>query len=210
MNDSISIQPLQPQHAAAAARIHRLSQEGTFLTALGGGFLTVLYEEMSRSKHSLAFVALARNEVIGFVVGTLSTGAIFKEVALKRPFRLGWLVLRRALKRPRLLWQAAQTLAYPVQANHPLPPAELLSLALEPRWRNRRIGSALVSHLYAAMRRAGVAQLAVTVDAANGGALRFYARHGFKQVGTSEMYGRKMEHLVWTLNEHDERKPQGD
>jgi len=206
MTDSISIQPLRPRHAAAVARIHHLSQEGTFLTALGHPFLTVLYEEMSRSAHCRAFVALVEGQVVGFVVGTLSTGAIFKEVALKRPIRLGWLVFRRALRRPRLLWQALQTLAYPAQANHALPPAELLSLALEPRWRNRRIGSALVARLHAAMREAGVTQMAVTVDAANAGALRFYRRHGFRHAVTSQMYGRPMEHLVWNSKTGDENE----
>ncbi len=204
MNNSVDIQPLEPHQAAAVARIHQLSQEGTFLTSLGHAFLTLLYKEMSLSRQCLAFVALLDDEVIGFITGTLSTGEMFKEIALKRPFQLTWLVFKRALTRPSVLWQAAQTFAYPGQANHTLPEAELLSLAVDPRWRNRHIGGRLIVHLHQMVQRAGVSQITVTVDAANEGALRFYRRYKYRHAVTTTLYGRPMEHLVLDMSGHDD------
>ena len=89
---------------------------------------------MSQSEYSVSYVATHNDEVIGFVVGSLQLKAIFKEVIVKRFFRLGWLVFKRGLSRPALLWQALKTLAYPGQLAEGTPEAELLALALQPGW----------------------------------------------------------------------------
>jgi len=199
MEDPIVIQPLQARHARAAAEIHVLSQKGTFLTSLGRDFLTVLYEQMSQSSYSISYAATQNEEVVGFLVGAVQTKAIFKEVVTKRFFRLSWLVFKRALSRPALLWQALKTLAYPGELAEDTPEAELLALALEPTWRNNGIGGHLVRQFREGMEAAGVARIAVTVDGDNDGALRFYRRYGFERAFDFEMYGRPMVNLIVDL-----------
>lgn len=200
MEHPIIIQRLELGHALVVAEIHIASQSGTFLTSLGHGFLTLLYDQISRSNYGNSYVALNSSEVIGFVVGTVHTKKLFKEVVLKAPFHFGWLVFKRAVSRPVLLWQAVKTLAYPSQSAKDLPEAELLALAVTPAWRNQKIGGQLMQRLVQSMEAAGIDKMSVTVDSNNDGALRFYQRHGFVPQSTFEMYDRPMNHLVLNLN----------
>lgn len=195
MMTQTQIVALQSDHAAAVADIHCISQEGTFLTSLGAPFLTLLYATMARSGQGVGLVALQEQTVVGFVVGTRSTGGMFREVVLQQPWHLSRLVLARALQRPQLLWQAAQTLAYPLQQQTDLPAAELLALAVAPAQRNQGIGTKLVLALCRTMTRQQIPAMSVTVDGANTGAQRFYQRHGFVIRHQSQMYGRPMVHL---------------
>ena len=96
MEQSIVIQPLETGHAPVVAKIHIASQSGTFLTALGQDFLTVLYGQIGRSSYSDSYVALNNGQVIGFVVGALDTKKFFKDVAFNAPLRLGWFVFSRS------------------------------------------------------------------------------------------------------------------
>jgi len=201
MNHPVRIEPLEPQHAPAVAKIHSVSQSGTFLTSLGEEFLTLLYRRISRSACGNSYVALSGEDVVGFIVGALSTKQLFKDVALKAPLHFGWLVFKRGLSRPTLLAQAFKTLAYPSQGDENLPDAELLALAVDTPWRNQKIGAQLVTQLRQSMHTAGIGAMVVTVDGDNAGALRFYQRHGFKPAAVSHMYGRPMQHLVLTFQE---------
>ena len=200
MSSPIYITSLVAHQAGSVAKIHQASQEGTFLTALGLPFLTVLYEQMSQSAYSLGFVALEQEKVVGFIVGTLDTKAIFKEIIIKRPFRLTWLVFKRALGKPIILWQAVQTLAYPAQnESGAAPQTELLALAVAPAWRNQGLGTQLIEHLLAEIRQREIAHMLVTVDGRNKGAQRFYARHGFTFDHQADMYGRPMVTMILNL-----------
>jgi ribosomal protein S18 acetylase RimI-like enzyme len=73
-----------------------------------------------------------------------------------------------------------------------MPPAELLSIMVEPEQRSAGVGALLVTALLAECERRGLAALDVTVDAANAGAQRFYVRHGFVYADTFMLYGRTM------------------
>lgn len=198
MTQPISIQPLQPHHAASISEIHQSSQKGTFLTLLGREFLTVLYDQISQSGYSVSYAALYQDQVIGFIVGTFDTGYLFKNVIRKRLFRLGWLVLNQGLKHPPLFWQTFKTLAYPHQIPD-TPKAELLALAVHPDWRNQQIGSRLLQQLIQDMKTAKVEKMVVTVDGHNDGALRFYQRFNFVYLADLKMYGRSMVHLTRTI-----------
>ncbi len=204
MKPSIEIQPLTPDHAPAVAKIHIVSQSGTFLTSLGEEFLTLLYRRISQSNFGDSYVARHNGNVVGFIVGTLSTKQMFKDVALKSSFHFGWLVFKQGLGRPALLVQALKTLAYPAQDAGQLPQAELLALAVNTKWRNNKIGGRLVGKLVQSMKTKNIDKMVVTVDGSNDGAYRFYMRHGFKQFATFEMYGRPMNHLILTVNEPHE------
>jgi ribosomal protein S18 acetylase RimI-like enzyme len=204
MEQPIAIQPLNVQHASAVSEIHLVSQQGTFLTSLGRDFLTALYSQISQSDYSVSYVALSDGEVVGFVVGTSHTKELFKEVALKGSLRLGWLIFRRALSRPVLLWHAVKTLAYPSQGAEDEAQAELLALAVAPAWRNKGIGDQLLRQLVYGMKMAEVDQIEVTVDGNNNGAVRFYRRQGFEPLFTFEMYGRPMVHLALVLHDRSD------
>jgi ribosomal protein S18 acetylase RimI-like enzyme len=189
---------LAPEHAVDAARLHILGQPGAFLTSLGVDVLTVLYRTLPQSPAGFGFAAVdpARPQrLLGFVSATTSVGALFFEMGTRRLPAFLPPLLRRFAVDPGLAVRAAQTVIYPfLHATPPgeTPPAELLSIMVEPALRGAGVGALLVTALLAECRQRGVAALDVTVDAANPGAQRFYVRHGFVYADTFMLYGRFM------------------
>ncbi len=195
----VTLTALLPDHAADAARLHILGQPGTFLTSLGPEVLTVLYRTLPASHHAFGFAAIDPQRpasLIGFVSATTSTGALFAELGTQRLRAFLPPLVRRFARQPMLIARAAQTALYPFLHAAPPgagpPPAELLSIMVEPAQRGRGIGSLLVAALQAECRRRAIGALDVTVDAANAGAQRFYTAHGFGYADTFTLYGRSM------------------
>jgi ribosomal protein S18 acetylase RimI-like enzyme len=183
----MQIIPLAPEHATDAAQLHIAGQPGTFLTALGPGVLTAIYRSLPRSR--------ANGNVLGFISATTGVGKLFVELAT---IGLGALLpplLGQLARHPSLIWRSAQTVLYPLLVGggeSGPPPAELLSIMVEPRQRSHGIGAQLLMALVAACRARAIPLLDVTVDAGNEGAQRFYQRHGFVHHHDFTLYGRRM------------------
>ena len=195
----VTLTTLLPAQATDAARLHILGQPGTFLTSLGPDVLGVLYRTLPMSAHAFGFAAVDPQRpaaLLGFVSATTSTGALFAELGTRRIRAFLPPLARCFARNPALAGRAAQTILYPFLHGTPgatgLPPAELLSIMVEPAQRGRGIGALLVAALQAECRRRGIAALDVTVDAANAGAQRFYVTHGFAFARTFTLFGRAM------------------
>jgi [ribosomal protein S18]-alanine N-acetyltransferase len=66
--------------------------------------------------------------------------------------------------------------------------AELISVAVDPRWRGRGLGAALLGHTLALLRASGTPHLDLMVSVGNPDAVRFYRRFGFRRFGTARRY----------------------
>ena len=205
----IEVVPLAPAHAAGAARLHIAGQPGTFLSSLGPDVLTVLYTALPQSPVGFGFAAVDSTDRAkgsapgGFVAATTSVGRLFLELGTRRAARFLPPLAARFARDPRLIVRSVQTAAYPFLANdsHAADSsAELLSIMVEPELRSRGIGARLLAALVEECRARGVALLDVTVDAANGGAQRFYARHGFAEARGFTLYGRAMRQYTLRLD----------
>ena len=188
------ITPLAPEYASQAARLHIEGQPGTFLTALGQDVLTVVYRALPQSAGGFGFAAVSRGELLGYVSATTGVGGLFVEMAARRLPELLPPLLRRYAQNPTLALRSAQTALYPLFVHEDAegPSAELLSIMVEPAARSQGIGGVLMAAFLQACRNRGLHAVTVTVDAANGGAQRFYARHGFTPWRTITLYGRPM------------------
>jgi ribosomal protein S18 acetylase RimI-like enzyme len=198
------LRPLAPRHAEAAARLHILGQPGTFLTSLGHEVLTEIYRALPKCAAGLGFAvedARQPERLLGFVGAAVSVGRLFVEVGTQRLPALAPALLRRYAQSPALVVRSAQTVLYPLMASDSSQsdsqgvqdaPAELLSIMVEPDLRGRGLGALLVATLVDACQARAIVHLDVTVDAANDGAQRFYARHSFSRHHTITLYGRPM------------------
>lgn len=190
------IAPLEPAHAAAAARLHILGQPGTFLTSLGPDVLAVLYRTLPVWQGGFGFVALGASEpppVLGFVSATTSVGGLFIEMGTRRLGQLLPPLLATYARHPRLVLRSLQTTLYPLLSHgEGGADAELLSIMVEPAERSRGVGALLMQALLHECINREFTTLAVTVDAANPGARRFYARYGFELEKEFRLYGRGM------------------
>jgi len=214
---SFEIQPLAPEHAAAAAAIHAEGQERTFLTSLGPAFLRALYAQMASSAHCFGFVALDGGEIIGVVTGTVDSGAVFRELVLRRGLKLILPVAGAMLRVPSLVPKVLKTLAYPAQTRNSKGAkgtatkdtkggakggpgeAELFFIGTRADRRGEGVGSALFHALAEEMRRRGMRAMGLIVDDENESAKRFYLRHGMRPLRTFPLYGRRMQWFELSL-----------
>ncbi len=193
----VAILPLDASHAQDAARLHLEGQPGTFLTSLGSEALIALYTAIPESSAGFGFAAVTTDgRTVGFVSAAASTGALFLHVMARRSGRFLPILLRRFAARPSLLIRVCQATLYPLLiheagSNH-APAAELLSIMVEADLRSHGLGAVLLAALMVECERRGVTKLDVTVDAANLGAQRFYARHGFHHKAAFYLFGRRM------------------
>ncbi len=68
--------------------------------------------------------------------------------------------------------------------------AEILTIAVAPEWRRRRIASSLLTPHMAGLAAIRVDRLFLEVDAENSAARALYARFGFQEVGERKAYYR--------------------
>lgn len=66
--------------------------------------------------------------------------------------------------------------------------AELLSIAVDPRWRNKKIGRALLEAVFADLMLSPVKRMFLEVDEQNLAAIRLYQRLGFKTISSRKGY----------------------
>ena len=206
----VRLERLAPQHAPDAARLHVAAQPGTFLTALGPDILQIVYERLPSTTVGFGFAitldACRDNQriPIGFVSATTSVGSLFVRTGLSRAGSLAPRLISRYVRHPALIGRTLQTVLYPFiskgagddvrQDSHGADggSAELLSIMVEDQWRNHGVGAMLIDALVAECSRRDLRHLDVTVDSANGGARRFYERHGFALQQSFRLYGRDM------------------
>ena len=128
--------------------------------------------------------------------------AIFAEIGTTGLGGLLPPLLGQLARHPSLIWRSAQTVAYPLLVGGGEagpPPAELLSIMVEPSQRSQGIGAQLLAALVGACHERAIPLLDVTVDASNEGAQRFYRRHGFVHHHDFILYGRRMAQYRLTI-----------
>ncbi len=64
----------------------------------------------------------------------------------------------------------------------------VFSLAVHPSYQNRNVGGNLLNEIIEIFRSMGVTEIILEVRSGNIKARRFYARHGFRQIGIKEKY----------------------
>ncbi len=192
----MQIIPLSPEHAMDAARLHLAGQPGTFLSTLGIGVLTALYRTLPRTRAGFGFAAVASDgTLLGFISATTGVGKLFAQIGTSGLGTLLPPLLGQLARHPALIWRSVQTLAYPLlvgDGEAGPPPAELLSIMVEPSQRSQGVGAQLLAALVAACRERAISVLDVTVDSTNLGAQRFYKRHGFTHHHDFTLYRRRM------------------
>ena len=197
---SSTIRPLEPRDAAVTADLHIEGQPGTFLTSLGRRFLEALYAQMAVSPYCFGYVAVdERGEVIGVVTGTTDSSAIFKELVLRKGYKLALPVLGSILRHPSLIRNVFQTLVYPSQTEIEPGETEMLYLATRAERRGEGIGRALWWAFADEMRAKGFRSLGLCVDEGNAHAVRFHERQGMTLKRKFTMYGRPFRWYVLSL-----------
>jgi ribosomal protein S18 acetylase RimI-like enzyme len=171
------------------AELHAQNIDQGFLSSLGPGFLSLLYQAIDECPESTLIPAREQGQIVGFVAGTQGMRAVYRQLLGHWP-RLS-LSLAPSLLIPRRLLRIIEILRYSRGSDHEepkLPAAELLSIAVDPAFRGRGHGDGLYRQLTAFFADQGLMEYKIVVGAALAPAHRFYRRMGAEPVSEIEVH----------------------
>jgi ribosomal protein S18 acetylase RimI-like enzyme len=197
-DEAVVIRPGTAADAGPVARLHaELISEG-FLAHLGPRFLSHLYRCIASGPDSFLIVATAAPSpaagrdgtgaplIAGFVAGALDLRALYRRFALRHGLVAALSSLPRLVTALPRVWE---TLRHGAASPDPeTSGAELLSVAVAPAWRGRRVGALLVDGFLAELDRRGIADAQVVVGADNASAVALYEQAGFARARTFELH----------------------
>ena len=192
--DELPLRRARPEDAASIARLHRQGIESGFLPQLGIAFLTILYRALIRWPGATVLVVGA-TEPVGFVAGSASTARFYRYFATRWGL-LAFVVALPRLVQPSVLRRAWETFRHGDDARVP---AELLSMAVDPRFRGFGLGRRLGEGLLSAMNEGAIPEVKVVVGAANHAAIALYESLGFALRQKTELHvGESSLEMVWS------------
>lgn len=170
------------------AALHIANIDQGFLSSLGVGFLSLLYQAIDEGEDSILLTVESDDQVVGFAAGSMGMGPVYRRM-LRRAPRLA-LTLLPSLLSPRRVWRIIEILRYSRgnDADLLLPRAELLSIALDPSCRGRNMAEMLYQRLAEFFGSQGVSEFKIVVGAALGPAHRFYRRMGAVPIAETEVH----------------------
>ncbi len=180
---------MRPDDALAVAGLHRQGIPTGVLAELGLPALARLYGALLDSPDSFVFVGVdARDGVAAFVSGVTDVGRMYRRVIRQQFWSFAALGLRYALS-PRMIRRLLNTLFYPTKVAGAYPPAELLSIVVDPIAQGSGVGTLLLEALLAEFRRRGIGRIKVMVRADFARANGYYRKHGFALAGQIVSHG---------------------
>jgi glycosyltransferase involved in cell wall biosynthesis/ribosomal protein S18 acetylase RimI-like enzyme len=176
--NSVRIRRARVEDAPALARIHREALPGGFLSSLGDRFLRRLYFALAADQDAVAFVAEDGNGVAGFATGVGSVRGFYRRFYIRHGIPAMLAVVPHLLRRG-TVHRLRETRRYP-DTSKDLPDSELLSIAVDGRFRSQGVGRQLAARIIEGLAERGAGEIKVVVGAENEGANRFYVRMGFE------------------------------
>jgi len=180
---------LKPEHVPSVAALHIQGINGGFISSLGAGFVTALYEAIVNSNNSFGFAVEDNERVLGFVAFTSSITKLYKSVIAKKGFRMAGFLAGRILSFKQIR-NALETLFYPARVRKKnLASTELLSIVVCADKRNQGLGTELVVKSLQQCSRLGLESVKVLVAADNQPANKLYQKCGFTFVRQIKNHG---------------------
>jgi len=162
----------------SVAKLHKKSIEQGFLPILGVRFLTLLYWAIDTEKDSVLIVEESDGDVVGFVSASLSLRLVIKRM-LYRPIPLFCALLPSVVMIGRWV-KIFEVLQYATSSNslEGFPKAELLSIAVTPSYRGKKVADKLYEKLKIHFKSKNVNAFCIVVGSSLKNARSFYKRMG--------------------------------
>jgi len=199
----ILVNPDDSKILKQVARIHRDSISLGFLSSLGEDFLFCFYKALIRNKTNILVVDVSEEDgkVRGFAAA--SKDLSISKTALLTCWKGLINVAFSSILNPPLLKGLFELIRYKNQTpKSELPQAELISIAVDERFRKQKVGSRLYWEIVKFFKTENIERFKIVVGEQLKEAQRFYEKMGAKLVGMIEVHkGRKSYVFV-----HDTRQ----
>jgi len=166
----------QPGDSPAIAALHRQHISWGLLSRLGEGVVSAFYAALIRSPVGFVFVAEQNGQLVGFASGVTRWRRFYQEFLLHYP--LSTLTVLAASVRQGLWRHLLKTSRYVTASS--LPPAEVVSIALNPSTRGTGLGVELMRSVLGEFSARGVNTIRVTFAKRNVPATILYEQLGFQ------------------------------
>lgn len=204
----MDIRPVGIDDIPAIASLHAKGIETGFISSLGEGVVTALYEAIAEDQNSFCFIAIEDDKVLGFVAFSANLSKLYKFVILKKGFRFGFILAKKmfSIQTIKKVWA---NLFYPKKMKHmKLPEAELLSIVVSPECGGKGIAKQLIGAGFEECVNRGIDKVKVLAAADNEPANKLYQKCGFVLVTqinshgiNSKIYVKKIAlDVIWKSN----------
>ena len=194
------ITSIQKQNANQLATLHISGIPTGFISSLGQGFVTALYEAISEDENSFGLVSVEDDKILGFVAFSSNLGKLYKYIALKKAFKFGFVLAKRMLSLA-VVKKVIDNVFYPHELRKmDLPDAELLSIVVSPEAQGKGLASELVNAGLEQCRKRAITKVKVLVASGNEPANKLYRGCGFGLAMVIDSHGVKSNIYVVQLN----------
>lgn len=196
------IVPLTPPYFRAISEAHVVLDPTAFLSQnlkIGAAFREqIFYPLITEDPRSFVWIYLAQGVLAGYVAATENVEDFYRRLKGYRPFLLGSLIVKAALKNPGILIKYISSAIQLEQSFTTIPiRAEILSLGVLPRFRTpefeRNLRASVAQSLFdktvGTFQVRGISQFKVMTLQENRAANRFYEKQGCRLVGTTQPFG---------------------
>lgn len=195
--DRYQVRSMQSHDATAIAHLHRSGIPTGVLAEIGVEALADIYVTLVSGDDGFVYVGVDdRGRVVGFVSGVTDVSKLYRRVVRRHFLRFALLGLRNVFH-PRMIRRLCSALLYPARVQTKYPPAELLSIVIDPAARGSGLGTQLLEALRADFRRRGISEIKVMVRADFERANAYYRKHGFALAGQTTSHGHPAN--IYTL-----------
>ena len=171
-------------------RIHRIEISQGFLSSLGDNALALLFSHASESRFGKLLIAkdASSGQIVGFLLGTIDTGAFYKDFLCKK-FLKAVFVLAPKLMSFEKLRKVFETLFYPTKEElKTLPKPELLDIAVLKEYQGTGVAQLLFQEFAKNLYAIGIDRFKITTGESLVAAQRFYEKLGAEKAGEVEVH----------------------
>lgn len=155
-------------------QIHKQEIKEGFLSSLPAVFLEKIYLTIVESDISFCIVAKEKNEVIGFISGTVNINKLYHYFIKRYFFYSIFMLLPKIFNIKKIF----ETLFYPKKEKD-LPKTELLTIAVKKEFQGKGLGAKMFENFVFEMKNRGIKEFKVMVGEDLKPAIRFYEKNGF-------------------------------
>jgi ribosomal protein S18 acetylase RimI-like enzyme len=192
-----TIVPLDKKFINSVSLIHEKCINNGMLSFLGIEILNYFYANIIKCKKSFGFVALRDNLVIGFICATEDINILHKKFLMKNFFRVFIISIPKILSY-RLIRGILQSLFY-TKGNKKNPcMAELISVAVDEKYRNSGVAKTLLNKMENEFLKRNIKKYKVIVGVDLERALNYYKKNGFDSYRKITYNSKKMDAILFT------------
>ena len=160
--------------------IHLNTFTGFFLTFMGRGFLSQMYQSYCDHDESGLLVAEEDGNALGFLAFSSNFSGLYKFMIKTRLIQFGWYSIGAFFRRPSAFMHIISAFLKPGEAKREEKYVELSSIGVDPDVKSKGIGSKLIDALKDNVDFNKYAYINLETDAVdNEGAIHFYEKNGF-------------------------------